>query len=98
MFFENFSIDMPFAVRITSLSGVHIFHKNKDTKTALPVILNKSAGMAVNPSVLHYEDTVSNGVKFYFDSIGLKRKIRPVNRLDLNTSARLSWQYLHSLV
>ena len=37
MFFENFSIDMPFAVRITSLSGVHIFHKNKDTKTALPV-------------------------------------------------------------
>jgi len=37
VFFENFSIDMPFAVRITSLSGVHIFHKNKDIKTALPV-------------------------------------------------------------
>jgi len=37
VFFENFSIDMPFAVRITLLSGVHIFHKNKDTKTVLPV-------------------------------------------------------------
>lgn len=50
------------------------------------LILNKPAGMAVHPSILHYEDTVSNSVKFYFDSIGLKRKIRPVNRLDLNTS------------
>ena len=26
------------------------------------------------------------GVKYYFETIGLKRKIRPVNRLDLNTS------------
>ena len=50
------------------------------------LILNKSAGIAVHPSILHYEDSLSNGVKFYFESIGLKRKIRPVNRLDLNTS------------
>ena len=50
------------------------------------LILNKPAGIAVHPSILHYENTLSNGVKFYFQSIGLKRKIRPVNRLDLNTS------------
>ena len=50
------------------------------------LILNKPAGIAVHPSILHYKDSLSNGVKFYFDSIGLKRKIRPVNRLDLNTS------------
>ena len=50
------------------------------------LILNKPAGIAVHPSILHYEDSLSNGIKFYFDSIGLKRKIRPVNRLDLNTS------------
>ena len=50
------------------------------------LILNKPAGIAVHPSILHYEDTLSNSVKFYFNSIGLKRKIRPVNRLDLNTS------------
>ena len=50
------------------------------------LILNKPAGIAVHPSILHYEDNLSNGVKFYFESIGLKRKIRPVNRLDLNTS------------
>ena len=50
------------------------------------LILNKPAGIAVHPSILHYEDSLSNGVKFYFENIGLKRKIRPVNRLDLNTS------------
>ena len=50
------------------------------------LILNKPAGIAVHPSILHYQDSLSNGVKFYFESIGLKRKIRPVNRLDLNTS------------
>jgi len=50
------------------------------------LILNKPAGIAVHPSILHYKDSLSNGVKFYFETIGLKRKIRPVNRLDLNTS------------
>ena len=34
----------------------------------------------------HFGDSLSNGVKYYFDSIGLKRKIRTVNRLDRNTS------------
>lgn len=50
------------------------------------LILDKPAGIAVHPSILHYDDSLSNGVKFYFDNIGLRRKIRPVNRLDLNTS------------
>lgn len=50
------------------------------------LVLNKPAGIAVHPSILHYQDSLSNGVKFYFESIGLKRKIRPVNRLDFDTS------------
>ena len=50
------------------------------------IVLNKPAGIAVHPSFSHFDNTLSNGVKFYFESIGLKRKIRPVNRLDLNTS------------
>ena len=49
-------------------------------------LLNKPAGIAVHPSILHYTDSLANGVKYYFDKIGLKRKIRPINRLDLNTS------------
>ena len=54
------------------------------------LIVNKPAGVAIHPSILHYADSLSNGIKFYFDSIGLQKKIRPVNRLDFNTS-RISY-------
>ena len=50
------------------------------------LILNKSAGIAIHPSCMHFDTSLSNGVKYYFDSIGLKKKIRPVNRLDKDTS------------
>ena len=50
------------------------------------LIINKPAGIAIHPSILHYSDSLCNGVKFYFDKIELHKKIRPVNRLDLNTS------------
>ena len=50
------------------------------------LILNKQAGIPVHPSILHFKDSLSNGVKWYFDSIGLYKKIRAVNRIDLNTS------------
>ena len=50
------------------------------------LILDKPAGIPVHPSMMHYENSLSNGVKYYFNSINLKRKIRPVNRLDKNTS------------
>ena len=50
------------------------------------LVINKPAGIAIHPSILHFENSLSNGVKFYFDNIGLHRLIRPVNRLDRNTS------------
>lgn len=50
------------------------------------LVLSKPRGIAVHPSILHYEDSLSNGVKYYFDQKNLHKKIRPVNRLDLNTS------------
>lgn len=50
------------------------------------LVINKPAGIATHPSILHYSDSLSNGVRYYFDSIGLKKKIRPINRLDLGTS------------
>ena len=50
------------------------------------LIVNKPSGIAVHPSMRHYEDSLSNGVRFYYDKIGLKKKIRPVNRLDIDTS------------
>ena len=50
------------------------------------LIVDKPPFMPVHPSINHYEDSLSNGVKAYFESIGLKKKIRPVNRLDKNTT------------
>lgn len=50
------------------------------------LILNKPAGIAIHPSCMHFDNSLSNGVKYYFDTIHLKKKIRPVNRLDKDTS------------
>ncbi len=50
------------------------------------LVINKPSGIPVHPSCNHFSDSISNGVKYYFDSIGLKRKIRIVNRLDKDTS------------
>lgn len=50
------------------------------------LIINKPSNIATHPSNLHYENSISNGVKYYYNQIGLKKKIRPVNRLDFNTS------------
>lgn len=50
------------------------------------LIINKPPFIPVHPSCNHYENSLSNGVKYYFNLINLKRKIRPVNRLDKDTS------------
>ena len=50
------------------------------------LIVNKPAGMAVHPSCSHFSNSLSNVVRYYYDSIHLKKKIRIVNRLDKNTS------------
>lgn len=50
------------------------------------LVINKPAGIPIHPSRYHYTDSLSNGIKFYFDLFGLAKKIRPVNRLDLGTS------------
>ena len=50
------------------------------------LVINKPAGIAIHPSRMHYTDSLSNGIRYYFDKIGLKKKVRPVNRLDFDTS------------
>lgn len=50
------------------------------------LILNKPAKIETHPTCLNYENTLSNGIKYYYDSMNLKRKIRPVSRLDKETS------------
>lgn len=50
------------------------------------LVVNKPPFMAVHPSMNHYSNSLSNVVKHYFNSINLHKKIRPVNRLDKDTS------------
>lgn len=50
------------------------------------LIVNKPFGIPVHPSVLHFEDSLSNGIKHYFNLNKIYKKIRPVNRLDKDTS------------
>ena len=50
------------------------------------IAIDKTCGIPVHPSILHYSDSLSNGVKFYFEEKCINKKIRPVNRLDKDTS------------
>lgn len=50
------------------------------------IVLDKPSNIPIHPSILHYEDTLSNGLKYYFNENKIDKKIRPVNRLDRNTS------------
>lgn len=50
------------------------------------LVVNKPAGIPVHPSQSHFNNSLSNYVRYYFDNIGLNKKIRIVNRIDLNTS------------
>ena len=50
------------------------------------LVLNKPSGVATHPSCQHFDNSLSNGISYYFKQIGLKKKIRPINRLDLHTS------------
>ena len=50
------------------------------------LIINKPPHIAIHPSILHYENSLSNGIAYYFKSKNIRKKIRPVNRLDRDTS------------
>ncbi len=47
------------------------------------LVVNKPAGIVVHPSSYHLNNTLANGVKYYLNN---KKKIRPINRLDRDTS------------
>lgn len=62
------------------------------------LVINKPANLAVHPSILHYDNTLSNGVKYYFDTKNIHKKIRIVNRLDKDTSGVVIFaknEYIH---
>lgn len=51
--------------------------------------LNKQPYIVVHPTKSHQDNTISNGIAYYFRKMNLNRKIRLVNRLDMDTSGIL---------
>lgn len=50
------------------------------------IVCNKSGDMPTHPSASHSRNTLANGVAAYFSNKGKACAIRPINRLDLDTS------------
>ncbi len=53
------------------------------------LILNKQPNIVVHPTKSHQSNTLSNGIAFYFKKNNIKKKIRFVNRLDMDTTGLL---------
>lgn len=50
------------------------------------ILLNKPAGICVHPTHGHWTGTLANGVANYFLESGIGTRVRPVHRLDMDTS------------
>ncbi|QSX04740.1 RluA family pseudouridine synthase [Sedimentibacter sp. zth1] len=77
IFFEDDSVDEYNAVNIP----IKILYEDESL-----LIVDKPPFMVVHPTKSHFDDTLANGARYYFDSKNIKAKIRLVNRLDMNTS------------
>ncbi|KPU27795.1 pseudouridylate synthase [Caloranaerobacter sp. TR13] len=53
------------------------------------LILNKPPKIVVHPTKSHPDNTIANGVAYYFKQKKIKKKVRFVNRLDMDTSGIL---------
>lgn len=50
------------------------------------IVINKPAGLPIHPSLNHYEDSLANGLAYYYKEQGKAFIFRCANRLDKNTS------------
>lgn len=60
---------------------LEVLHEDEDL-----IVLNKQAGLVVHPTKGHPTGTLANGLLWYWQQKGEKHKIRPVTRLDKDTS------------
>lgn len=50
------------------------------------LIVDKPPYIVVHPTKSHQDNTIANGVAYYFKEKGIQKKVRLINRLDMNTS------------
>ncbi|MDI3310234.1 MAG: RluA family pseudouridine synthase [Thermoanaerobacterium sp.] len=60
---------------------LHICYEDDDI-----LVVNKDAGIVVHPTAGHPDGTLANGVAWYYEKNNINAPIRPVNRLDRDTS------------
>lgn len=63
---------------------LQILYEDKDI-----LVVNKAADMPVHPSIGNYDNTLANGVAWYFKEKGLNFVYRCINRLDRDTTGAL---------
>ena len=100
IFKNNEPVYVTALLSLNDIIGIDLDFDEEDENNILPInheldiifedeyliIINKEPGFPIHPSNMHHEDTISNFVKYHFNKNNIKRKIRPVNRLDKNTS------------
>lgn len=100
LYVNNINVQINESININDIIKIDLSFPEKDNENILPVIMNldivyeddsilvinKPYNMPVHPSILHFNDTLSNGVKYYFNEKNIFKKIRPVNRLDKDTT------------
>lgn len=50
------------------------------------LVLNKQPGIVVHPTCSHPDSTIANGIVYYLKQQGVTKKVRPVSRLDRDTT------------
>lgn len=73
---------------------INIVYEDEDI-----LVLNKAPHMPTHPSMGNYENSLANGVMYYFKSKGEDRVFRAVNRLDKDTSGLMAVaknSYIHA--
>jgi len=53
------------------------------------LIINKQPSVVVHPTKSHVDGTIANGIVHFFNKKNIKKKVRFVNRLDMDTSGAL---------
>lgn len=83
--FRNDQLEIVFKKEKLNYEGIEmpldILYEDGDV-----LILNKEPFIVVHPTKTHLTDTLANGIAFYFKKNNIQKKIRFVNRLDMDTS------------
>lgn len=96
---ENTLIDVPLKDEtsdvIATKGNLDIVYEDEDI-----LIVNKKNKVSTQPNVGHYDDSLANYIKYYFEENNINSTVHLVNRLDFETSGLVlvaKSSYVHNL-